>query len=71
MECFLRLECLLQIWSNGIVAYWKDVLKRIGSTIKTTDTMNLILNSFGTQYSNIPAFHHSNWGEAPNVRRSN
>jgi hypothetical protein len=71
MGYFFRLERLLQIWSNGIVEYWKVVLKRIEGTINTTVTINLVLNSFGMQYSNIPAFHRSNWGEVPNLRRSN
>jgi hypothetical protein len=29
IERFLRLERLLQIWSNGMVEYWKVVFKRM------------------------------------------
>jgi len=55
--------------------YWRVVFKRISGIfdfiINTTVSINLVLHYPGTQYSNTPIFHHSNWAEAPDLRRSN
>jgi len=35
----------------------------------TNFTIYSILQYHKTHFSNIPTFHHSNWGEAPNLKR--
>ncbi|RZB36595.1 MAG: hypothetical protein SRB2_02091 [Desulfobacteraceae bacterium Eth-SRB2] len=69
----LRFECLPRIWNNGIVEFWKVGFKRILASfnfiVNTNFTINPILHYPITHYSIIPAFHHSNWGETPNLMR--
>jgi hypothetical protein len=70
---FLGLPNLPRKWNNGMVERWN-----IGFQ-KDINHFNFIFNPAGggtiyptlhypsTHYSTIPAFQHSNWGEAPNL----
>jgi hypothetical protein len=56
----------MEYWKSGILEGW--FLKGYYNFIVNTNfTINPILHYPRTHYSIIPAFHHSNWGEAPNL----
>jgi hypothetical protein len=53
----------MEYWNGGIVGF-----QRISSILNFIVRLNFaiypILQFSKTHFSNIPAFHHSNWGEA-------
>jgi len=56
----------LEWWNTG-----RLVFKRISAILNNILDTNFIINSKlrypSTRYSIIPTFHHSNWGEAPDL----
>jgi hypothetical protein len=79
--CFLRHEFLAQSWNNGIVERWnsgfsKDIIHfKLYRQAEFCHLPNIAVSSpsrrlsgpeVKTHFFNIPAFHHSNWGEALN-----
>ena len=82
MGCFLRHEFLPQSWNNGTVERWnsgfsKDIIHiKLYPQAEFCYLPNIAVSSPGhrlcgpeakTHFSNIPAFQHSNWGEALNL----
>jgi len=47
--------------------FLKRILAIFNFIVNINFTINLILHYPRTHYSIIPAFHHANWGEAPNL----
>ncbi len=71
-----------QSWNNGIVERWnsgfsKDIIhfklyrqdefSHLPNIAVSSPSRRLYEPEAKTHFSNIPAFHHSNWGEAPNL----
>jgi hypothetical protein len=48
---------------------FQRILSILNFIAKTDFAIYPILQYPKTHFSNIPAFHHSNWGEAPNLTR--
>ncbi len=46
---------------------FKRILSILNFIVKTNFAIYPMLQYPKTHFSNIPAFHHSNWGEAPNL----
>jgi hypothetical protein len=67
----LRYEFLPQSWNNGIVEGWNSGFSKdiVHFRLYPQDNSAIypILQYPKTHFSNIPAFHHSNWGDAPNL----
>ena len=60
-----------QLWNNGIVERWnsgfsKEIIHfKLYPQYEFWHLSNIAVSK--PQFSNIPSFHHSNWGEAPNL----
>ncbi len=82
---FLRHEFLAQSWNNGIVERWnsgfsKDIIHfklyrqadfcHVPNIAVSSPSRRLYGPEVKTHFSNIPAFHHSNWGEALNLQNT-
>ncbi len=79
----MKHEFLPQSWNNGIVERWnsgfsKDIIHfklyrpdefcHLPNIAVSSPSRRLYEPEAKTHFSNIPAFHHSNWGEAPNLK---
>jgi hypothetical protein len=56
----------MELWNDGIVGFQRK-LSILNFSVKMHFAICLILQYLKTHFSNIPAFHHSNWDEAPNL----
>jgi hypothetical protein len=58
----------MEWWNDGILVFNKDI-NHFNFILNSADggTINPTLHYPRTHYSTIPAFQHSNWGEAPNL----
>ncbi len=56
----------MEWWNDGIVGFQR-ILSILNVIVKLNFAIYPILQYPKTHFSNIPAFHHSNWGEAPNL----
>jgi hypothetical protein len=61
-----RLHGIMELWNDGIVGFQRK-LSILNFIVKMNFAIYPILQFPKTHFSNIPAFQHSNWGEAPNL----
>jgi hypothetical protein len=54
----------MELWNSE---FFKRILPIFNFIVKTISAINPTLQYPKTHSSNIPAFQHSNWGEAPNL----
>ncbi len=57
---------IMELWNDGIVGF-QGKISILNFIVKMNFAIYPILQFPKTHFSNIPAFHHSNWGEAPNL----
>jgi hypothetical protein len=58
----------MEWWNTGRLVV-KRILSIFNFILNTYLTINSTLHYPGTHYSIVPAFHHSNWGEAPKFKK--
>gem|GEM_PF-2222739 len=57
---------IMELWNDGIVGF-ERTLFILNFIIKMNFLIYPILQYPKTHFPNVPAFHHSNWGEALNL----
>jgi hypothetical protein len=59
----------MEYWNDGIVSFQRMV-SILNFIVMSNFAIYPILQYPKTHFPNIPSFHHSNWGEAPNFHNA-